>query len=179
MSSNQSCFHLFAFVWGSGSACRGVWQKFSALSCLTQFSYLPCEFWLAWDREFKRELWLAPSSLRSWNDRIAQGSSKTNLWITPLPFTHTRNFWWQVSPVNKRSKPGYIQRPFPGDYAAHEEWNSFEFHTTDLHLTRGFCYCKQHDAVSFVDVLLIPHSQFTPGFHLINGVRHKGEILIG
>lgn len=100
---------------------------------------------------------------------IYHNSCYLNLWIIPLPFTHTRNFCWQFSPVNKRSKPGYIQRPFPGDYAAHEEWNSFEFHTTDLHLTRGFCYCKQHDAVSFVDVLLILHSQFTPGFHLING----------
>lgn len=105
---------------------------------------------------------------------------------SPLfPLLNLRNFWWQVSPVNKRSKPGNIQRSFPGfsyvsfSYVVHEEWNSSEFHTTDLHLTRGFCYCKQHDAVSFVDVLLIPHSQFTPGFHLINGVRHKGEILMG
>ena len=110
---------------------------------------------------------------------IYHNSCYLKLWITPLPFTHTRNFWGQVSPVNKRSKPGYIQRPLPGDYVAHEEWNSPEFHSTDLYLARGFGYCKQHDAVSFVNVLLIPHSQFSPGFHLINGVRLKGEILIG
>ena len=123
------------------------------------------------------------STKLKWSNRsrvaqnIYHNSCYLFLWITPLPFTHARNFLWQVSSVHKRRKPGYIQRPFPRAYAAHKEWNSSEFNSTYLHITRGFCYCEQHDAVNFVDVLLISHSQFTPGFHLINGVRHKREIL--